>query len=169
MTDAKTGPFRRLAIAIAVLCMVSVFALFVVGIGMRYLANRPLAWIDEAVTLLSVWGTFWTGACVLKWPEFIAFDVLFAALTPQRQRRCLAAGAIGFIALIGYALPGMVDYTLFLWRERTDAMQLRLDFVYSICPFFFAVVLVRLCFTVGELIGPDWRKELARWSTTGSS
>lgn len=163
------GRFRRLAMAIAVVCMFAVFVLFVLGIGMRYLANRPLAWVDEAVTLLSVWGTFWTGACVLKWPEFIAFDVLFGALKPERQRQWLAVGATGFIALIGYALPGMVDYTLFLWRERTDAMQLRLDVVYSICPFFFAVVLVRLCLTVRALIGPDWREELVRWSTAGGS
>jgi TRAP-type C4-dicarboxylate transport system permease small subunit len=158
-----------MAMAIAVLCMGAVFVLFVFGIGMRYLANRPLSWIDEAVTLLSVWGTFWTAACVLKWPEFIAFDVLFSALRPERQRQWLCAGAAGFILLIGYALPGMVDYTLFLWRERTDAMQLRLDMVYSICPFFFAVILVRLCLVVRALIGPDWRDELARWTSVASA
>lgn len=169
MNAGKEGLFSRMAMAIAVVCMFLVFVLFVLGIGMRYLANRPLAWIDEAVTLLSVWGTFWTGACVLKWPEFIAFDVLFGVLKPERQRQWLAAGAAGFIALIGFAMPGMVDYTLFLWRERTDAMQLRLDIVYSICPFFFSVVLVRLCLTVRELIGPDWRLELARWSAAESS
>ena len=120
--------------------------------------------MDEAVTLLSVWGTFWTAAFVLKWPEHIAFDVLFNAMAPERQRFWLLGGCIAFIVLVGAAMPGMVDYTLFLWRERTDARLLRLDYVYSIFPFFFAVVLLRLALVVRELAGAGWRRELARWS-----
>jgi TRAP-type C4-dicarboxylate transport system permease small subunit len=156
--------FRKVAAAIAVLCMLLVFGLFVFGIGMRYLANRPLNWIDEAVTLLSVWGTFWTAALVIRWPDHIAFDVVFNALSPEKQRYFLLAGSLGFIALIGAAMPGMVDYTLFLWRERTDAMQLRLDFVFSIFPFFFAVVLIRLAVVAKNLAGRNWRRELAHWA-----
>lgn len=154
---------------LAALCMMLVFGLFVVGIGMRYLANRPLNWIDEAVTLLSVWGTFWTAAFVIRWPDHIAFDVLFNALTPQKQRVSLLTGSVCFIALIGAAMPGMVDYTLFLWRERTDAMQLRLDYVFSIFPFFFAVVLIRFAIVVKNLAGNNWRKELVHWSGGGAA
>ena len=158
------GSLRRVAGFLAALCMLLVFGLFVVGIGMRYLANRPLNWIDEAVTLLSVWGTFWTAAFVIRWPDHIAFDVLFNALSPEKQRTCLMAGSVCFIALIGAAMPGMVDYTLFLWRERTDAMQLRLDYVFSIFPFFFAVMLIRLAIVVKNLAGANWRRELAHWA-----
>jgi TRAP-type C4-dicarboxylate transport system permease small subunit len=156
--------FQRATEAISALCMLAVFALFVIGIGMRYLANRPLAWIDEAVTLLSVWGTFWTAAFVLKWPEHIAFDVVFSNLRPGVQRWSLLVGSIGFVVLMGAALPGLVDYTLFLWRERTDAMQLRLDWVYSIFPIFFVVVLVRLAWSLRQLASPGWKDELARWT-----
>lgn len=158
------GSLRRAAGFLAALCMAAVFALFLFGVGMRYLANRPLSWVDEAVTLLSVWGTFWTAAFVLKWPEHIAFDVLFGAMSPEKQRAWLLSGCIAFILLVGAAMPGMVDYTLFLWRERTDAMRLRLDFVYSIFPFFFAVVLLRLALVVRALAGAGWRQELARWA-----
>ena len=160
----RIGWMRKTALAIGAGCLAAVFVLFLLGIGMRDRANRPLSWIDEAVTILSVWGTFWTAACVLRWPEFIAFDVLFNGLSPARQRLCLAVGAGSFIVLIGAALPGMVDSTLFLWRERTDAMQLRIDVVYSIFPFFLSVLLVRLCLTVRALIGPDWQRELSRWT-----
>ncbi|MFM8239054.1 MAG: TRAP transporter small permease [Actinomycetota bacterium] len=158
------GSLRRAAGFLAALCMAAVFDLFLFGVGMRYLANRPLSWVDEAVTLLSVWGTFWTAAFVLKWPEHIAFDVLFSAMSPEKQRAWLLSGCIAFILLVGAAMPGMVDYTLFLWRERTDAMRLRLDFVYSIFPFFFAVVLLRLALVVRALAGAGWRQELARWA-----
>jgi len=56
-----------------------------------------------------------------------------------------------------------VDYTLFLWRERTDMLGMRLDFVYAIFPFFFAVIVVRLLLSIRRLLGPHWQDELAHW------
>ncbi len=156
--------WQRVAGFIAAWSIGAIFFLFVIGIGMRYLANRPVSWIDEAVTLLSVWSTFWTAAFVLKWPEHIAFDVLYANLRPTTQRLFLLVGMIAFIALMGAAMPGMVDYTLFLWRERTDALQLRLDWVYAIFPIFFGVVLLRMAFSVKALLSREWPAEIAHWA-----
>ncbi len=156
--------FRRLAGFIAAWSIGAIFFLFIIGVGMRYLANRPVSWIDEAVTLLSVWSTFWTAAFVLKWPEHIAFDVLYANLTPPTQRLFLIIGMAAFILLMGAALPGMIDYTLFLWRERTDALQLRLDWVYSIFPIFFAAVLLRMAVSLKRLVSSDWRTEVDHWA-----
>jgi TRAP-type C4-dicarboxylate transport system permease small subunit len=157
---------RKAAGFVAAWSIGAIFILFVIGIGMRYLANRPVSWIDEAVTLLSVWSTFWTGAFVLKWHEHIAFDVLYANLQPSTQRLVLIVGMVAFILLMGAAMPGMVDYTLFLWRERTDALQLRLDWVYAIFPLFFAVVLIRMASSVKSLLSADWPAEIVRWSGT---
>jgi TRAP-type C4-dicarboxylate transport system permease small subunit len=162
--DREANPWRRAAGFIAAWSLGLVFALFIAGIGMRYLANRPVGWIDEAVTLLSVWSTFWTAAFVLKWPEHIAFDVVFTHLRPTMQRLCLLVGGASFILLMGAALPGMIDYTLFLWRERTDAMQLRLDWVYAIFPIFFSVVLLRLAWSLRILASKGWREELLHWT-----
>lgn len=168
MTDGRFYQrWQRVAGFIAAWSIGVIFFLFVIGIGMRYLANRPVSWIDEAVTLLSVWSTFWTAAFVLKWPEHIAFDVLYANLQPSTQRLFLITGMVAFILLIGAAMPGMVDYTLFLWRERTDALQLRLDWAYSIFPFFFAVILVRMAFSVMTLVSSDWKAEVDHWAGAG--
>jgi TRAP-type C4-dicarboxylate transport system permease small subunit len=156
--------FRRAAGAIAAASLFGVFAIFVLGIGMRHLFGVSLSWTDEAVTLLAVWGMFWTAAFVLRWPEFIAFDVLFAALPPAAQRGMLLAGAAALVALFGAGMPGMVDYTLFLWRERTDSMEIRLDIVFAVFPAFVAAMLLRLLLVIARLLGPGWRGELARWS-----
>ncbi len=158
------GRLQRVAGIIAAWSIGAIFVLFMIGIGMRYLANRPVSWIDEAVTLLSVWSTFWTAAFVLKWPEHIAFDVLYANVKPATQRLFLITGMVAFIVLMGAAMPGMVDYTLFLWRERTDALQLRLDWVYSIFPIFFAVVLLRMTWSVKALVSSGWKAEVSHWS-----
>jgi TRAP-type C4-dicarboxylate transport system permease small subunit len=163
MASPLAERLRKAAGAIAAFAMAVVFVLFVAGVGMRYLANRPQNWIDETVTLISVWATFFTAAFVLRWPEHIAFDVVYNLLRPSARRVALLVGAAGFIALIGAAMPGMVDYTLFLWRERTDALQLRLDYVYAIFPVFFLVLLVRLALTIRHLLGASWREELEHW------
>lgn len=156
---------RSFAGYVAAWSMGVVFLLFVVGVALR-LANRPVSWIDEAVTLLCTWSTFWTAAFVLRWPEHIAFDVVFTNLKPSLQRASLLVGGTAFVILMGTALPGMVDYTLFLWRERTDALQLRLDWVYAIYPVFFAVIVLRLAWSLRELVSQRWRAELGRWNGT---
>jgi TRAP-type C4-dicarboxylate transport system permease small subunit len=105
-----------------------VFVLFIYGVGMRYLLNRPVSWTDEAVTVLMAWSVLWTGAFVLRWSEHISFDIVFINLAPKRQRLMLLVGNSVFVILMLAALPGMVDYTLFLWREKTDMLEMRLDF-----------------------------------------
>ncbi len=162
------GRFHQAASFLAAWSLGSVFALFISGIAMRYIFHTPVAWIDEMVTLLSVWSTFWTAAFVLTWSEHIAFDVLFAHVQPALQRYALLVGGTAFIVLMSAAVPGMIDYTLFLWRERTDAMQLRLDWVYAVYPAFFIVVIIRFALSLRRLLSPHWQDELIRWDSSAS-
>jgi TRAP-type C4-dicarboxylate transport system permease small subunit len=155
--------YRRLVVAISSLSLAVVFVLFVYGVGMRYLAGRPVSWVDEAVTVLSIWSVLWTAAFVLPWREHISFDIVFVNVAAPRQRLMLLVSGGAYIALMGAALPGMVDYTLFLWRERTDMLHMRLDFVYAIYPLFFAVILMRLAVSLWRLLRQDWRQELVQW------
>lgn len=156
--------YMRLAEAVSTLSMGVVFVLFIYGVGMRYLLNRPVSWTDEAVTVLMVWSVLWTGAFVLRWSEHISFDIVFVNLAPERQRQMLLVGNLAFVILMFAALPGMVDYTLFLWREKTDMLEMRLDFVYAIFPIFFIAIVVRQVLSLWRLMSPRWRVELARWT-----
>ena len=156
--------YKRLAEAVSTLSMGVVFVLFIYGVGMRYLLNRPVSWTDEAVTVLMVWSVLWTGAFVLRWSEHISFDIVFVNLAPKRQRLMLLVGNTAFVVLMLAALPGMVDYTLFLWREKTDMLEMRLDFVYAIFPIFFIAIVVRQLLSLWRLMSPRWQTELARWT-----
>lgn len=162
MKRVCTG-LRTVATHIAAASLAAVFGLFIVGVFMR-LANRPVSWIDEAVTLLSVWSTFWTAAFVLRWSDHIAFDIVYTHISEAKRRAFLIIGLVAFCALFGAAVPGMIDYTLFLWRERTDALLLRLDFVYAIFPLFFLVIVVRMLVSIWRLLTRHWRSELQLWS-----
>ena len=156
--------YRRLAVAISTGSMGLVFVLFIFGIGMRYLFNHPISWVDEAVTVLSVWSVFWTAAFVLRWPEHISFDIIYVNQNPDRQRLMLLVVNLAFAALMLAALPGMIDYTLFLWREKTDMLEMRLDFVYAIFPIFFMAIVVRQMFSIKALLSNQWRNEVNRWN-----
>ena len=156
--------YKRLADAVSTLSLGVVFILFIYGVGMRYLLNRPVSWTDEAVTVLAVWSVLWTGAFVLRWSEHISFDIVFVNLAPKRQRLMLLVGNTAFVVLMLAALPGMVDYTLFLWREKTDMLEMRLDFVYAIFPIFFIAIVVRQLLSLWRLMSPRWQAELARWT-----
>ena len=156
--------FRRFAEAVSSLSLGIVFVLFLYGVGMRYLLNRPVSWTDEAVTVLAVWSVLWTSAFVLRWSEHISFDIVFVNLSPPRQRLMLLVAHVAFVLLMLAALPGMVDYTLFLWRERTDMLQMRLDFVYAIFPIFFIAIVMRQVMCIWHLLGGRWRDELRRWN-----
>ena len=164
MLTPKLPWYKRLAQAVSTLSMGVVFVLFIYGVGMRYLLNRPVSWTDEAVTVLMVWSVLWTGAFVLRWSEHISFDIVFANLAPERQRLMLLVGNAAFVVLMLAALPGMVDYTLFLWREKTDMLEMRLDFVYAIFPIFFIAIVVRQLLSLWRLMSPRWPAELARWT-----
>ena len=156
--------YKRLADAVSTLSLGVVFILFIYGVGMRYLLNRPVSWTDEAVTVLAVWSVLWTGAFVLRWSEHISFDIVFVNLAPKRQRLMLLIGNAAFVVLMLAALPGMVDYTLFLWREKTDMLEMRLDFVYAIFPIFFIAIVARQLLSLRRLMSPNWQAELARWT-----
>ena len=153
----------RASAAISMLSLGTVFVLFIYGVAMRYLFNRPISWVDEAVTVLMVWSVLWTAAFNLRWSEHISFDVIFINVRLQAQRAMLLLVSALFVLLMLAALPGLVDYTLFLWRERTDMLGLRLDFVYAIFPFFFAVIVLRLLLSMRRLLGREWHDELRSW------
>ncbi|MCY7305855.1 MAG: TRAP transporter small permease subunit [Rhodoferax sp.] len=164
MVAATPSRFRRLAVAVSTLSLAMVFVLFIYGVGMRYLFGRPIGWVDEAVTVLSVWSVLWTAAFVLRWHEHISFDIVFINLAPRRQRAMLLVVNTVFVALMLAALPGMVDYTLFLWREKTDMLEMRLDFVYAIFPVFFIAIVLRQLASIWRLLSPRWEQELNQWT-----
>jgi TRAP-type C4-dicarboxylate transport system permease small subunit len=137
---------RRFAGAISALLVAAVFTSVLVGVARRYLFGAPLVWIDELTVVLFIWGIFWTAAFVVPLREHVAFDLAFNAL-PGRARRALRAFSY---ALVGTALlavlPGSVNFIQFLWRERTPALQWRLDFVYACFALFIAAAALRFLY-----------------------
>jgi len=72
--------------------------------------------------------------------------------------------ALARLLLVGgifvWALPGTLDYLMFLWRERTPVLSLRLDLVYSCFGIFMIAVVIRQAVSAVKLLGPRWRRHI---------
>jgi len=142
---------RRAAAAISALLIAALLGAVLLGVARRYLFGAPLSWTDELSAVLFVWAVFWTAAFAVPLREHVAFDLVLDSL-PASLRRGIAIGAslaVG-VALLA-ALPKTVEFVAFLWRERTPALQWRLDYVYACFPLFMGAAALRFLWQVLRL------------------
>ncbi len=151
---------HRAAQLVAGLMFAAVFVIFCLKIAMRYIGHNEMAWTDEVSIILFVWIVFWANAFILREQDHIRFDLVYA-LAPDRGKRVMAVLRAIFIGgVFLYALPQSVDYILFLWRERTPVLELRLDYVYFCFILLMAMVPIRAAWTLVGLFGARWREHL---------
>jgi TRAP-type C4-dicarboxylate transport system permease small subunit len=147
----------RLAASLMFAC---VFVAFIYKIVMRYAAGDAVAWADEISVVLFVWIIFWANAFLIEDRRQIRFDLLVRLLPPRWRR----AAAIARLTVVGglflWALPGVLDYIAFLWRERTPVLSLRLDFVYACFGVFVVAVVLRSGIQLFHLVRPGWRDQV---------
>jgi TRAP-type C4-dicarboxylate transport system permease small subunit len=150
----------RAAEAVVSLMFAGVFLVFVYKIVMRYARGDAVAWADEVSVILFIWIIFWANAFIVGTGRQISFDLLYRVLSPGGRRvsrivRLLVVGGV-----FAWALPSVIDYILFLWRERTPVLSLPLDLVYSCFGLFALAVVARSVVELYRLLGRDWRSHV---------
>jgi len=158
-----TGLLRwagRAAEQAVALMFAGVFLVFVYKIVMRYAAGDAVAWADEVSVILFVWIIFCANALVVSDRRQITFDLVYRLLSPRARRLCRMVRLLIVGGLFAWALPAVVDYILFLWRERTPVLSLPLDVVYSCFGLFVAAVVVRSATEFARLAGSGWRQHV---------
>ena len=151
----------RAAEAASALAFAFIFGLFLVGIFARYALASPLAWADELIMIVFLWLVFLTEAFVIEEREQVTFDAIYDAAGEHTRRIILLLGAIATAGTFIAALPTVLDYVQFLWRERTNVLQWRLDWVYSCFVVYWAAVIVRALVKLARLVAPGWRREVS--------
>jgi TRAP-type C4-dicarboxylate transport system permease small subunit len=137
-----------------------VFAVFAYKIVMRYVVGDAVAWADEVSVILFIWILFWGNAFVVEDRQQIKFDLVYRLLPEWGRRTAAMIRLLVVGGLFLWGLPSVVDYILFLWRERTPVLGLRLDFVYSCFGLFVVVIVIRSAWSLVELVRPGWRKSI---------
>jgi TRAP-type C4-dicarboxylate transport system permease small subunit len=150
----------RVADALTNLMFVALFLAFIYKIVMRYAFGDAVAWADEATIVLFIWIVFIANGLVVDDRRQISFDLIYRHLSERSQRRIAVARIVLVGGIFLYALPAAVDYILFLWRERTPVMRLRLDYVYACFAVFMLAVIIRMAYRLVVLAGARWRHGL---------
>jgi TRAP-type C4-dicarboxylate transport system permease small subunit len=150
----------RIAERAVSLMFAGVFVVFVYKIVMRYALGDAVAWADEVCVILFVWIIFCANAFVVSDRRQITFDLVYRLLSPRARRVSRMVRLIVVGGLFAWALPAVIDYILFLWRERTPVLSLPLDIVYSCFGLFVTAVIVRSFVELIRLARPDWQRHV---------
>lgn len=139
---------------------IGIFVLFVVSVFQRYVLVQPVNWVDEIILMLFLWSTFLTEALVLSEREQVTFDVIWDVSGPLTRRwiGLLAAALVGLLFIL--AAPTIWGYVTFLWREKTNALEWRLDWVYSCFLIYWLAVIVRSLDKFLLLCSAQWREQV---------
>lgn len=148
---------RQAANVVSGLMFAAVFVIFNYKIVTRYLEHDEAVWADEISVILFIWIIFWASAFLVRDREQITFDLVYRHVADRTKRWMALARLVLVGGIFVWALPGSIDYILFLWRERTPVLNLRLDIVYSCFGIFLVAVIVRAGWGIVKLIGPKWR------------
>jgi TRAP-type C4-dicarboxylate transport system permease small subunit len=143
---------RRAAEFVAALLFGAIVVTFGANIVARYVFSRPIIWADELVVVLLLWVTFLTAAFITQEREQVIFDLIYERFGPR--------GSTLLVAILGAALPAIFSYTAFLWRERTNVLEWRLDLVYSCFAIFIVALIVRRLALIARLLTKDWNQAL---------
>lgn len=150
----------RAANIVSVLMFAGVFLIFNYKIITRYLEHDEAVWTDEVSVILFIWIIFWANAFLIRDREQITFDLCYRPM-PDTVKRWMALARLLLVGgIFIWALPGTLDYLMFLWRERTPVLNLRLDLIYSCFGIFMIAIVVREVIGVITLLGPHWRRHI---------
>src|SRR4051812_5996355 len=108
------GRARRLAQAIAVGLIATMFVAFLVQIAFRYALDFPIGWTSELTVITWLWVVLWGAAFVLRENEEIRFDLLYSAAPRGARRAMIVVSGIALVALYGSSLKGSWDYVTFM-------------------------------------------------------
>ena len=150
----------RLAQVLTNVMFVTVFLAFIYKIAMRYAAGDAVAWAEELTVILFIWIVFLANGLVVEERRQIAFDLIYRNVSTGAQRWIAMARNLLVGGIFVCALPAAVDYILFLWRERTPVMGLRLDYVYACFALFMLAVIARALYRLALLMNVRWRQKL---------
>jgi TRAP-type C4-dicarboxylate transport system permease small subunit len=151
---------ERVAELAAAAMFAVLFVAFMIQIVSRYVFNMPVSWSLELCSIAYVWVVFWTCDILVRERQHIVFDVLYQKFPPRSRRWVAVANtaALGLIFLA--ALPGTLDYILFMGRRHSMMLHIRMDVVYSCFGIFMIAAIVGAATRLRRLFGPSWQDHL---------
>ena len=144
----------KLSEMISAALLAVIFVVFVTSVFMRYVLGMPLPWADELSVILFGVLIFFASALAMKPSDQIRFEVVFDLLPPSAARFVFAASSIAFGGILLAAFWPCLDYVLFMFRQRTPALNIPYFYVFVAFPFFLLAISVRMIWSgIGVALG----------------
>jgi TRAP-type C4-dicarboxylate transport system permease small subunit len=134
----------KLAEAIASVLLAIVFVIFVAAVFKRYVMHDPIPWADELAVILFSTLVFFASALALRPGEQVRFEVVYDLLPKPVARGVAMVSYIVFGAIFLAAVWPCLDYALFMFRQRTPALNIPFFYFHVSFPFFLAAVGLRM-------------------------
>ena len=160
MLQRLLASWKHLSEGVAATAFLLMFAAFIVQIFSRYVFNAPVSWSLEVCSITYVWIVFWSANTLLHERQHIVFDVIFNAVPPEPRRALAVANTLALGVVFAAAIPGIVDYVLFLGRRKTMLLKVPMDVVYSCFVIFMIAVVLGAALRLKRLAGANWRNFL---------
>ena len=126
---------------IPMITFVVLFLLFGVNVFYRYVLNQPLTWPHELITLCFVWTAVLGATYVRRVGGHVEFTLVYDHLSPARQRLSRIAANSAVIIAFAVALPGSLDWVLFMDFKRTAILKIPFSYgFFPIVPFLLLIV-----------------------------
>jgi TRAP-type C4-dicarboxylate transport system permease small subunit len=164
MTAFATKTFatkiRRGAELLSAAMFAVMFGAFILQVVSRYVFDAPVSWTVEICSIAYIWIVFCSSVTILTLDRHITFDMLYGVLTPH-WKRCFAiftTASLFIIFLI--CLPGTLDYLVFVGKNRTLILRIRLDLIYACFGIFMVGAIVGAGIRLYRLLSPKWQSRL---------
>lgn len=135
---------KKAASTISSALLAVIFGVFVASVIMRYFLNTPLPWADELSVILFGILIFFASALAMKPSEQICFEVVYDLLPAAAARAVYVASSVVFGGILLAAFWPCLDYVLFMFRQRTPALNIPYFYVFVAFPFFLLAVSMRM-------------------------
>lgn len=126
--------------------LVAMFSCFILQITFRYVFNRPLAWTEEVSLLTWIWAVLWGAVFVVREDNEIRFDIIYSSVSPRTRRIFAIITSVVLVVVYLWSLPAVAKYVMFMKAERSAALRIPLDYLYS----------VYIVFMVGSIARYAW-------------
>jgi TRAP-type C4-dicarboxylate transport system permease small subunit len=139
------GWLHRRAEDVSVALMATMFVVFVLQIGFRYLLVQPLSWSEEVCLMCWLWIVLWGSGLVLSDEDEIRFDILYGAVPETARRVFTVITGTALVLLLAISLPASWQYVAFMKREHTASLRIPFNYLYSIYLIFAVACIIRHC------------------------
>ncbi len=134
---------RTRAENVLVAIMALMFIAFIAQVVFRYVINLPLAGTDEISNFLWLWGILWGAAFVMRSHEDIRFDMLYNLMSHTMKRGLTMIGSTLLVLILLASLPATWSYVSFMKVEKSAALLIPMNWVFSIYIVFLLAMTVR--------------------------